>query len=171
MWKILTAQIKDEIYNSFRSRRLFSEEQKGCRKGTRGTRELLYIGQHILKEIKMRWKNVAMTWIDYKKAYDMTSQSWVIDCLKMYKISDEVIKFIKKTVKNWRMELITGRKSLAEVKIQRGIFQGDALSPLLFVVAMILRKCTGGYKLDKSQEKKINHLMFMDDIKLFSKNE
>ena len=34
----------------------------------------------------------------------------------------------------------------------------------------ILRKCTAGYKLSRSQEK-INHLMYMDDIKLFPKNE
>ena len=34
----------------------------------------------------------------------------------------------------------------------------------------ILRKCRVGYTLRKSQEK-INHLMYMDDIKLFAKNE
>ena len=34
----------------------------------------------------------------------------------------------------------------------------------------ILRKCTVGNKLSKSQEK-INHSMYMDDIKLFAKNE
>ena len=34
----------------------------------------------------------------------------------------------------------------------------------------ILRKCTAGYKLCRSQEK-VNHLMYMDDIKLFAKNE
>ena len=34
----------------------------------------------------------------------------------------------------------------------------------------ILRKCTAGYKLSRSQEK-INHLTYMDDIKLFAKNE
>ena len=34
----------------------------------------------------------------------------------------------------------------------------------------IRRKCTAGYKLSKSQEK-INLLMYMDDIKLFAKNE
>ena len=32
----------------------------------------------------------------------------------------------------------------------------------------ILRKC--GYKLSKSQEK-INHLIYVDEIKLFAKNE
>ena len=78
-------------------------------------------------------------------------------------------------MKNRRVELIAGRKGLAETKIQRGIFQGDALSPLLFIIAMmplnhILRKCSAGYKLSRSQEK-INYLMYMDDIKLFAKNE
>ena len=90
----------------------------------------------------------------------------------MYKISDEVINFIKKS---WRVELTAGGRSLAEAKIQRGIFQGAALSPLLFIIAMmllnhILRKCTAKYKLSRSQEK-INHLMYMDDIQLFAKNE
>ena len=34
----------------------------------------------------------------------------------------------------------------------------------------ILRKCTGAYKFSKSQEI-INHLMCMDNIKLFAKSE
>ena len=65
-------------------------------------------------------------------------------------------------------------RRLAEAKIQRGIFQGDALSFLLFITAMMplnhtLKKCTTGYKLSRLQEK-VNHLMHMDDIKLFAKN-
>ena len=79
----------------------------------------------------------------------------------MYKIPDQIEQFIE--------------KSLSEVKIQRGILQGDVLSPLPFVIGVmllnhILRKRTVGYKLSESQEK-INHLMYMDDIKLFAKNE
>ena len=114
-----------------------------------------------------------MAWIDYK-AYDMIPQSWIINYLKTYKISDEVINFIKKTMNTWRVELTAGGRSFAEAKIQRGIFQGDALSLLLFIIAMIplnhiLRKCTAGYKLSRSQEK-INHLMYMDDIKRFARN-
>ncbi len=60
--KILTAQT---------SRRFFPDEQKECRKGSRGTAELLYIDQHVLNESKTRRKNLAMAWIDYKKAYDI----------------------------------------------------------------------------------------------------
>ena len=69
MWKILTAQIR--IYYLLISRDLFPEKQKGSHKGTRRTEYLLYIDQHILKEIKTRRKNVAMAWTDEKKAYDM----------------------------------------------------------------------------------------------------
>ena len=116
-----------------------------------------------------------MAWIDYKKAYDMVPHSWIINSPKMYKVSDEVINFIDKTMKTWRVVLAVGGRRLAEAKIQRGIFQGDALSPLLFIIAMkplnhIFRKCTTGYKLIRSQGK-VNHLMYMDDIKLFAKNE
>ena len=93
----------------------------------------------------------------------------------MYEISDEVIKFIVKPMETCRVELTAEGKSFAGVKIQRGIFQGDALSRLLFVIVMIslnnmLRKCIAGYKLTKSREK-INKPMYMDDIKLFAKNE
>ena len=93
----------------------------------------------------------------------------------MFKISHEVTNFIEKTTQTWRKELTAGGKSLAETMIQRGIFQEDALSPLLFIIAMmplnhILRKCIARNKLSRSR-KKINHLMYMDDIKLFGKKE
>ena len=137
------------MYYSLTSRGLLHEEQKGCRRGTRGTAEL---DQHILNESKTRRKNLAMVWIDYKKAYDIIPLCWIISCLKMYKISHEVVNFIEKTMKTWRMELTAGRRILAKTKIQRGIFQGDALSPFLFIIAMIslnhiVRKCTARYKL------------------------
>ena len=168
MWKI-KAQIRENIYNSLKIRELFPDEQKGYRKGSRGSAELLYIDQHILNESKTRQKNLDMAWIDYKKTWYGSTK---LDN-RMYKISHEVINFIEKTKKTMRVKLTAGGRSLAETRIQRGIFQGYALSPLLFIITMmplnhILRKCTAGYILSRSQDK-INHLMYMDDIKLFAK--
>ena len=62
-------------------------------------------------------------------------------------------------MKTWKVELTAERSSLAEAKIQRGIFQGDSPSPLLFIIVIVplshkLRKCTAEYKLSKLQEKK-----------------
>ena len=64
-------------------------------------------------------------------------------------------------------------ESLGEVDIKRGIFQGDSLPPQLFVICMmllsdVLRKMTPGYTLGSV---KINHLLFMDDLKLYCKSE
>ena len=81
----------------------------------------------------------------------------------------EIVKFFENPMKTWKVELPAGKKSLAEAKIPRGIFQGDSLSPSLFCNsdnATQLRKCTTGYKISKSQGN-INHLMYIKQ----SKNE
>ena len=55
-----------------------------------------------------------------------------------------------------------------------GIFQGGNLSPLLLVLVMIplalVLRQPKTYELKKGG-KKINHLLFMDDLKLFAKHE
>ena len=48
---------------------LLPEKQKGCRKCSRRTNDLLYIDAAVVKEVKSRDKNLAMAWIDDKKAY------------------------------------------------------------------------------------------------------
>ena len=70
--------------------------------------------------------------------------------------------------------MTSGGEYLANANITRGIFQGDSLSPLLFVICMIhlsqiLRKLKPGYTL--KNEEKLNHLFFMDDLNIFAKNE
>ena len=64
---------------------------------------------------------------------------------------------------------------LGTVDINRGIFQGDSLSPLLFIMimaplSMILKDEQKGYKLGNSGNL-VNHLLFMDDLKLYGKSQ
>ena len=71
------------------------------------------------------------------------------------------------------MELTARGKGLVEVEIQGVIFQSDVLLPFviaIMLVSHIVRKCTSDEKLSKSQEK-INHLIYMDDDKLFFLNK
>ena len=98
-WKILTAQ-----YYSLVSFERFREEKKGCHWRIRGTGDLLYNDQHIHKESKAKRKNVSMRQIAKKTMLYPTT--WMIDCLKLYKITDKDIKFITKTMKNSKVELI-----------------------------------------------------------------
>ena len=83
------------------------------------------------------------------------------------------ITFLKNTVPNCKTILTSSGTRLAEVNIRRGIFHGDSLSPLLLLVAMIpmtraLERIEVWYQLEKGGSR-INHLMFMDDIKLFGR--
>ena len=115
-----------------------------------------------------------MRWIDYRKAYGMVPHSWVIENLTMMGIVKNVVNFLGKTMKSRRVELTCGAETLGEVTIKRGTFQGDALSPLLFVIALIplthiLRTANSGYQFRTGQT--INHLPPMDDLNLYSKSE
>ena len=61
---------------------------------------------------------------------------------------------------------------LGEVEIKQAIFQGDSLFPLVFVLtliplSLILRKAKAAYAFSESKDE-INHLLFMDDLKLYS---
>ena len=61
----------NEIYGFLENKGLLPEEQKGCRRKSKGTGEKLYLDKLLLQEVKRRKKNLAMGWINYQKAYDM----------------------------------------------------------------------------------------------------
>lgn len=175
LWKLLTGILAEELYEHLEQSNILPWEQKGCRKGSRGTKDQLLIDKMIVKNCKIRLTSLAVAWIDYRKAYDMVPHSWIEKCMNMFGVAVNVRSFISESMKHWNTELNAGQNRLGNVKIKRGIFQGDSLSPLLFVMTMIpltliLRKTNISYEVKKKGER-INHLLFMDDLKLFAKNE
>ena len=90
MWKLLTGVIADQIYADLDQEKLLPEEQRGCRKGSRGTNDFLYIDRAVIKEVKSRNNNLPMAWIDYKKAYDMVPHSWIIECLDLFGVAENI---------------------------------------------------------------------------------
>ena len=85
-----------------------------------------------------------------------------------------MVSLLQNSMNTWRTDLTSGKSVFEEVRIKRGIFQGDSLSPLLFVLALIpltliLRDVKAGF--DLRERIRINHLLFMDDLKLYGKNE
>ena len=122
----------------------------------------------------MRKKNLVVAWIDYKKAFDMVPHSWIVECLGMVGVSEQIKLFLSESMKAWRVDLTCNNQYLGRVDIKRGIFQGDSLSPLLFVLLLfyhaISDKSESVYQFSSTKEK-INLLLFMDDLKLYVKNE
>ena len=52
MWKLLTGIFADKIYDHLLMNSILPYEQKGCRKGARGTKDQLLIDKVVLKEVK-----------------------------------------------------------------------------------------------------------------------
>ena len=122
---------------------------------------------------KEKKTNLFMSWIDFRKAYDLVPNSWILESLRIIGAAENIVRLLENSMKNWKTQLTANGADLGTVQIKRGIFQGDSLSPLLFVtslipVTIILRSLKQGYSLDKKT--KINHLLYMDDLKLYGKS-
>jgi len=160
-------------------------EQKGCIRKKMGTKDQLLINKSILEDAKRRQRNLSMAWVDYQKAFDSVPHSWINRCLELYKVEEGLRTFLKDQMTKWKTSITLshahGDIRIPDIKIQRGIFQGDSLSPLLFCLAIdplskVLKKQNIGYDLGqvRGRNKKkeiINHLLFMDDLKLYADSD
>ena len=79
-----------------------------------------------------------MAWIDYKKAYDMVPYLWIIECLDLFGVAENIKSLLANSMEKWMVMLCSGNSELGEIEIKQGIFQGDSLYPLVFVLALIL---------------------------------
>ena len=105
---------------------MLPEEQKGYKKGSRGTNDLLYIDRAVIKEVKSKNKNLVVAWIDYKKAYDMVPYSRIIECLDLFVVAESIKSLLVNSMEKWKVMLCSGNSELGEVEVKRGIFQGDS---------------------------------------------
>ena len=89
MWKLLTGAMGEKLYHHLERNGLLTDEQKGCRKESRGSKDQLLVDKAILKNGRRRLTKLSMAWIDYKKAYDMVPHSWILKFLEMVGASKE----------------------------------------------------------------------------------
>ncbi|XP_044760810.1 uncharacterized protein LOC123318258 [Coccinella septempunctata] len=157
-----------------------AREQNGCRKDAKGCKELLIIDTIITKQAKKKQSNLSMAWIDYKKAYDSIPHSWLKKVLRLYGVSETMINLLEHLMGTWRTRLHVntdrGDYTTEEIKIMRGIFQGDKLSTLWFCLAInllskLLNASKYGYVIEKRNNTRINHHLYIDDLKLYAANE
>ena len=93
----------------------------------------------------------------------------------MFGIASNITALMEKAMEKLNVDLVAGNEKLGNERIKRNIFQGSSLSPLLFVLGLlphtiILRKMKTGYQFG-TQRSSINHLLFIDDLKLYAKYE
>ncbi|XP_044762004.1 uncharacterized protein LOC123319205 [Coccinella septempunctata] len=177
-YKIITSTIGHKIRTHLKTNNIMAWEQAGCRENGRGSKELLMIDSILTRQAKRKLKNLSMAWIDYRKAYDSVPHSWLLEVLEIYKVDKKIINLIESLRSMWRTTLTVNTErtkyNTEEIKIEKGIFQGDGLSPLLFCLALnplsnMLNRSEYGYKIE--EQKKITHLFYMDDLKLYARGK
>ena len=183
-YKLFTSLLADLIQNHLSMSDFLDREQAGCRRKCLGTKDQLLINKTILEDCRKRKRHLNMAWIDYRKAYDSVPHSWIMKCIDLYKIHPMIKKTMMEHLQMWQTTITLhhekGKTTIPNIKIKKGIFQGDSLSPLLFCLAIdplskLLNKCHGAYNLSNGRQqdpsKNINHLLFMDDLKLYASSD
>lgn len=97
-WKLMTGIVTHSMYEFFVENDALPVEQNGCRRKSRGTKDQLLIDEIVLADCKRKHKNLAMAWVDYKKAYDMVPHSWIKKSLKMVQIAESMTAFLQKSL-------------------------------------------------------------------------
>jgi len=121
---------------------------------------------------KHRRTNLAVSWIDFQKAFDSVPYSWILAVLSLYKVNSTLVNFITVSMNLWNTMLTVNNMFIGNVSV---IFQGDSLSPLLYfclalnLLSEILQSTSYGYRLRTGTL--VQHLLYMDDLKLYGRNE
>lgn len=105
----------------------------------------------------------------------MIPHSWLSKCMMMFGIAENIQMLLVNSMEKQKAKLTPVGQKLGTVNMRRAKSQEDSLPPLLLVLAIIpiwlvLKEVKPVYQLGDLREK-INHLLFLDDLKLYRQNK
>ena len=141
-------------------------EQRGVRTSQRCKEAVIEnVAANLMKRTEK--KEAVELYYDFQKAYDNVNHGFLEKLLKEYGFPIGVQSLIIEMMARWRIRLSYGaKKDVGEVRLTNGIIQGDAFSPLLFVLMIdplikILKTRLGD---------RVEILYYMDDLKASTDN-
>ena len=174
LYKLVTKCVTEVITLDVEKRSLLADNQLGTVRRVQGAKEQALLNICINKEHSNELKAM---WIDVKKAFDSVDHRYLIKCIENLNFPKWILNFLKSIIKKWSIDIRNNNINILEKKIERGILQGDSLSPILFVLCIdplsrwlnekfpqIEVKCEDNYHTT-------NHLLFIDDLKLLAKDD
>lgn len=171
LYKLTTKCVTEVMQLAVERRGLLTENQLGTVRRVQGAKEQAMLNIALNKE---HGNNLKAAWIDVKKAFDSVDHVYLIKCIEKLNLPSWTLKFLEGIISRWELEIRAGPEVIMNKKVERGILQGDSLSPLLFVLCMdpLSRKLNEKYPKVAIQcgetSHATNHLLFIDDLKLLA---
>lgn len=153
---------------------LMEEEQNGFRPG-RSTIDNVFIMQQMFEKRKEFNLETHVAFIDFEKAFDRVNRKKLWFIMKEQGYPQHLIDVVKNMYINSKIIINTGDDRTEEIIVNKGVRQGCSMSPTLFNIYMndIIQKwkliINPGIKINR--ERKINILLYADDVVLIQKTE
>ncbi len=144
-------------------------EQAGFRSGFSTIDHLFTLNQLIEKTVEHQME-LHMAFIDCEKAFDSLKHEFLINTLRSQGAPARLTALIHDMYTNLKARIITERPG-RYFPVNRGVKQGDPLSPMLFNAALqeIFKKLHWESKGISINGKFLNNLRFADDVALIAK--
>ncbi|MEG2848334.1 MAG: reverse transcriptase family protein [Bacilli bacterium] len=174
LYKLQNKLINSKLINFIEINKIISENQMGGRSKCQGAKEQALFNRTIYENNK---NMIDTAWLDIKKAYDSVNHEMLAECMKKLGIPDQITNYVKSNMEKWKVMINFNKEEIGTIKIKKGILQGDSLSPTLFTLVMEplsrhLNKLKEKILVsEKYSNMEVNHLFFMDDIKLIANNK
>ncbi|CAM8936846.1 unnamed protein product [Rhodiola kirilowii] len=173
--KILSRILNSRLTNILK--RVISQEQSGFLEG-RNIHDCIGMAHDMVRDINIKsfGGNIMMK-IDMSKAYDRISWRFILKMMAAMGFSEKWIDLIYRNISNCWYSVLWNGTSYGFFKSNKGVRQGDPLSPSLFILGMeylsrlineaIRKGKLVAYK-TKGCRTTFHHLMYADDLLIFS---
>ncbi len=168
--KLYSAVLCRRISGWLESENEIGDEQYGFRKN-RSTIDAVFVLLNAIRDAHHKKRKLVQIFIDFEKAFDRVRLSKLVDALIAARLPKQIIRIIVDMYTNLQA-FLTIDKDKEDIDIEKGVKQGDPLSPLLFIVCLIGMKkhlqnsSFAGYSLSDSL--KLLMLLYADDTVLIA---
>jgi hypothetical protein len=170
-YKIYTAMINKRLVQVIENRKLLGNEQGGFCKHRSCSHKIGLIA-NVINDANAHGQELHTATIDFEKVFDSVSHATIWKSLDDYGFAHQFVDEITALYDQCTSDIITGQGITEEFYIQKGVRQGDTISPTLFnlVINKVskLLSDTKGYTMYNNNKVKVNCELFADDIILLA---